>query len=157
MLDLQEKKPTRFFVDSTVLRLGKWLRLLGIDAPLAFRYVEIPAGACLLTKKRSILNKTKQAVFVPFDRIKEQLTWFASKFPGAIKKENFGSRCIRCNQNLISVSRETVHDRIPDYITQTHKAFMMCPMCKKIYWKGSHMERMEAFLKKINFPIEGEP
>ena len=91
MSNLQEKKPTRFFVDSTVLRLGKWLRLLGIDAPLAFRDVEIPADACLLTKKRSGSNRTKQAVFVPFDRIKEQLIWFARKFPGAIKKENFST------------------------------------------------------------------
>lgn len=151
MTDLPQ--PTRFFVDSTVLRLGKWLRYLGLNAPRSLWNMETPPDGYLLTKKKQGSNISNRIIFVPHDRIEAQLIWFAKKFPNVIKPERFGSRCTLCNELLVSVSRDAVKDKVPDYIVQTQESFMMCPECRRIYWRGSHVGRMHTFLENINFPF----
>ena len=149
------EKPKRFFVDATVLRLGKWLRFLGIDTPFASPDSPISPGACLLTKKRSMHEKGHQRVVVPYDDLKLQLLWFAGCFPYTIHRNLFGSRCLRCNHILLQTPREDVRDEVPDYTYQTHEIFMKCPTCQRIYWEGSHKSRMLDFLEHIGFPLGG--
>lgn len=143
----------RYFVDPTVLRLGKWLRFLGIDAPQISLNRETSPNSYLLTRKRVRQNAASNIIFVPYDQIEAQLSWFAKKFPDAIKPEMLGTRCIRCNESLVSINKDTARYRVPDHIFQTHNTFMMCPKCHKIYWRGSHVGRMQNFLKKsISLP-----
>ncbi len=146
---MKTQSPERFYVDATVLRLGKWLRLLGVDAPRFSGKSEISPKARLLTRKRPRPGTPDQVVFVPFDRLEEQLAWFADSFPDAMKRKRFGSRCSHCNHLLVSVSREEVQDVVPDYVAQTIDRFKACPRCGKIYWKGSHIDRMNTFLDKV--------
>ncbi len=148
--------PIRFYVDGTVLRLGKWLRMLGIDAPKLPRNLDVSPNSCILTKKTTGYKSAHHVILVPYDNIEEQLTWFARRFSDAIKWERFGTRCRNCNLELVRVSRETVRNKVPDYISQTHDDFMICPQCQKIYWKGSHVDKMRAFLNSIGFPDEAK-
>ena len=146
----EETQPNRFFVDSTILRLGKWLRLLGLDAPFYHPGQELPERSLLLTKRRMGHGNTNNlAVFVPFEHIEDQLKWFVHRFPEVIQPEKFGTRCALCNEPLVFITKEEARERVPDYIAQTHETFRMCPACKRIYWKGSHMNRMRTFLEHI--------
>ncbi|RTZ90519.1 MAG: hypothetical protein DSY91_06280 [Deltaproteobacteria bacterium] len=149
-----DSKPTRFFIDPTLLRLGKWLRYLGLDAPFVKSGMEIQNDGVLLTRRRD-LEESGQVVQVPSDRLEEQLSWFVKRFPHAIEPDKVGSRCIRCNQILVEIPRDDAKDRVPDYIYQTHTSFKICPACRKIYWKGSHPERMQVFLKGIGIQVGG--
>ncbi len=151
-----EEIPERFFVDATVLRLGKWLRFLGIDAPSWTPKLSLTPGACLLTKKRGRIKKVGNKIVVPHDRIDNQLLWFVERFPKTVRPERVGSRCMRCNHRLIQVPREVVRDLVPDYIWQIHTTFTKCPACQRIYWRGSHRFRMLAFLKEIGILPGGE-
>ncbi len=144
----------RFFVDITVQRLGKWLRYFGIDAPLAPKSPPEGFNGYLLTKKKIHPHQMaiKGIFYVPYDRIEDQLNWFAKTFPGAIVPNKIGSRCILCNQPLIKIPKKDARNLVPDYVYQTHSIFKKCPHCKRIYWKGSHLGKMGDFLERINFP-----
>jgi len=144
-----EETPERFFVDTTVLRLGKWLRFLGVDTPQWTPKVPLTPKSPLLTKKRKGHETSEDRIWVPHDRIEAQLSWFVKRFPRAIKRERIGSRCLRCNHLLIHIPREDARDLVPDYVWQNHEAFTKCPACHRIYWRGTHRSRMLAFLKKI--------
>jgi uncharacterized protein with PIN domain len=56
-------------------------------------------------------------------------------------------RCLRCNHPLQPVSKETVLDRL-EPLTKIHfDEFSLCPACDQVYWKGSHVERMEKLIE----------
>ncbi len=143
----------RFFVDATVQRLGKWLRYLGVDAPYLPCGQSVPSDAYLLTKKRWVKNP-ENVVVVPHDTIRDQLAWFMRFFSDVVDDDKIGTRCMKCNHILQSVSKEEVKDFVPDYVYQVHGRFRRCPNCGRIYWKGSHPQRMQSFLEKLYAPSE---
>jgi len=154
---MSDKNSKKFFVDPTVLRLGKWLRYLGFDTSFVRSEKEIGADGVFLTKKRIRTNGSKMIQFVPFDRIEDQLVWFKEHFGPEIDLEKVGSRCIRCNEPLVEIPKESARDRVPDYIYQTHTVFRICPSCKRIYWRGSHTDRMQAYLERIGIFVGEGP
>jgi len=149
-----EKIPGRFYIDPTVRRLGKWLRYLGFDAPFTGPRTSPPLDGYLITKRKSGIQPSPRVLFVPHDRIEKQLPWFIERFKDEINPAVLGNRCIRCNETLIEIPKEDVMNLIPDYVFQTQTHFKECPRCHKIYWKGSHVSRMRAFLAGICSSIE---
>ncbi len=59
------------------------------------------------------------------------------------------SRCITCNCRLESVSKESVKDKIPYFTFKHFDEFASCPGCGRVYWKGSHYERMLQEIQDI--------
>ena len=59
------------------------------------------------------------------------------------------SRCIRCNEPLGSLSRESVKDRVPDYVYKTQQEYAGCPLCHKIFWRGTHWANMQRDLALV--------
>ncbi|MBN2621607.1 Mut7-C RNAse domain-containing protein [candidate division WOR-3 bacterium] len=64
------------------------------------------------------------------------------------------SRCLECNAPLEPIERSAVQDRVPYFTYQNFNEFSECPVCHKIYWKGSHYTRMinsiNAALRRID-------
>ena len=52
------------------------------------------------------------------------------------------SRCLACNMELSRVDREAMKGRVPAYVWQCHQTFHQCGKCQRIYWAGSHHDRM---------------
>jgi uncharacterized protein len=44
---------------------------------------------------------------------------------------------------------ELVCDRLPPRTRQYYNEFHICPECSRIYWKGSHYQRMRKFIEGI--------
>jgi uncharacterized protein with PIN domain len=77
-----------------------------------------------------------------------------------LKLDNkFLTRCIYCNEELISVQKEDVEGIVPEYVFENNDSFNQCRKCRKIYWRGTHFRRIEERLKGIikehekNMPI----
>ena len=59
------------------------------------------------------------------------------------------SRCIPCNGLLVPVSKETVLDRLEPLTKKYYESFHICAQCGKIYWPGSHQEKIVAFIREV--------
>ncbi len=44
--------------------------------------------------------------------------------------------------------REEAFGKVPEYVFETQTSFQRCPQCRKIYWAGSHPERMRQQLER---------
>jgi len=59
------------------------------------------------------------------------------------------SRCIPCNGLLVPVNKESILPRLEPLTRKYYDSFTMCEQCQKIYWPGSHQEKIVAFIGKV--------
>jgi uncharacterized protein with PIN domain len=58
-------------------------------------------------------------------------------------------RCPVCNGALAEVPKEQARAHVPVYVWETHDCFHRCRECGKLYWPGSHWERIQSTLARI--------
>ena len=151
----------RFIVDLNVGKLAKWLRILGYDTlffasgddsdllRIAFRENRI-----ILTKDTHILERRVvttgrlRAILVQDDYVSDQLFQVVRELSLDYQGREF-SLCIECNEPLIQRSREDVQSRVPTYVFQSQDHFMECSHCHRLYWQGTHWQRMRDELLKL--------
>jgi len=146
----------RLAADRMLMRLARWLRLLGADV------ITDPSltGAELLkiarADNRILLTRDKRlrtaadVFFVEGNAIRSQLREVVRRFrldPRAVAL----TRCSRCNHVLTPVARELVSRRVPPFVFASHDRFAECGGCGRIYWPETHPERMHAMLDSIVF------
>ena len=150
----------RFLIDLNVGRLAKWLRAMGYDS------LFLPdaddgellrvAGAqdrVLITKdryimERSVVTSGRVKVFlVRTDDFREQLRRLTEEF--GLDTSNGFSRCMECNAGFKPIARESVRDRVPEFVFRTQDQFLVCPGCNKVYWRGTHWRNMREELSRI--------
>ena len=61
-------------------------------------------------------------------------------------------RCIPCNGLLEPVSKEAILELLPPAVQQRHSEFHQCISCRKVYWAGSHDERIKALCGSLMNP-----
>jgi uncharacterized protein with PIN domain len=66
-----------------------------------------------------------------------------------VKRAQPFSRCIACNGVLSQVPKSAVVHRLPDKVAGAFEQFWQCQSCDKVYWQGSHVQRMNAVLENI--------
>lgn len=143
----------RFLADCNVGRLARWLRVLGYDAayepvlPDAQVVARARAeGRVLLTRdvdmmrRRVIVSGSVQAIFLRDDTVQDQLRQVLTEM--ALRPGQTLTRCIDCNSELQARGKEAVADKLPPYVRATQERFSECPSCSRVYWPGTHWERM---------------
>ena len=151
----------RFIVDSNVGKLAKWLRISGFDTLFMkdiddnrLIRVALDQNRVLLTKDTHILKRRVvtggrlKVVLIEHDGVKAQLSQVLSTLNLAGQLNPF-SICIECNKPLVHRDKEDVEQLVPPYVFETQNQFMQCPGCLRIYWKGTHWERMRGELERI--------
>ena len=58
-------------------------------------------------------------------------------------------RCIRCNGRLHAVRKEQISDRLAPKTREYYDEFSACEACGQVYWKGTHYQRMRAFIEQV--------
>jgi uncharacterized protein len=59
------------------------------------------------------------------------------------------SRCLECNGSLIQEKKEAVWEKLPPQTRLDFNEFYQCSGCGKVYWKGSHYDRMMGFIEEL--------
>ncbi|MDI6807854.1 MAG: Mut7-C RNAse domain-containing protein [Candidatus Eisenbacteria bacterium] len=141
----------KFLLDGTVDRLCRWLRLLGFDAELsraaddvAFLVDACNKGRIALTRKQSRVKNAREAVFIESGNIRQQLKQVLDRFG---KPDSPLSRCSLCNTALVKREKIEIEGLVPEYPYKKCNEFYSCPNCKKFYWRGTHPEKMKAFIE----------
>ena len=144
----------RFLADCNVGRLARWLRVLGYDAvyEAVLPDAQVVARALvedrvLLTRdmdmmrRRAIVSGSVQAVLLRHDSVQDQLRQVLIEL--ALEPTEILTRCIDCNTELEPRPRGAVASRLPPYVRATQERFSECPSCARVYWPGTHWERMQ--------------
>lgn len=136
-------------------RLAKWLRILGYDT-LYFSSLDDndlvriarAEGRIVLTRDREMLRRRGiDSLLIESDNFEEQIRQVLHDLN--LKLDESFSRCPVCNSPLQNIDKEAVRERVPPYVFKTQERFSLCPQCDKIYWRGTHWQRMRERLKRL--------
>jgi uncharacterized protein len=155
----------RFLVDENVGKLAKWLRLLVYDAVFFSGEDETRMVRQALAENRLILTRDtaiqhrrvvvsgdlKVMTFITEDA-DQQMKQLLSDLSLLDHSEPF-TRCLECNAPLRSIDKTAIETRVPAFTFKTQADFMECPVCRRIYWRGSHWQALERRLAGLKNPL----
>ena len=152
----------KFIVDNNVGKLAKWLRIMGYDALLftgdddsGMVKIALAEDRVILTKdsqimkRRLITSGRLKAMLIADDDVMAQLRQVVHTLDLDHHFNPF-SRCIECNECLIEKDKKNVQGQVPPYVFKTHEAFMECPACHRLYWRGTHWKAMSDELDRLS-------
>lgn len=154
--------PVCFVADTHLGRLAAFLRMLGFDTLYRNDYddPELAAiaggeGRVLLTRDRGLL-KHKSVVYGYCPREVDPHLQLVS----VLKRYRLSSqiqpwrRCIHCNGLLQDVEKSAVLDRLEPKTKLYYDHFQQCDTCGRIYWQGSHFDRMAVFVEEVRRQLD---
>ena len=153
-------KPLRdlkFIPDVHLGKLVKYLRLCGFDTYYDKNISDKALIGISVADKRIILTRDKG--LLKNKRVTHGY-WIRSSNPGEQFKEVFirfdlksslqpFTRCLECNDTLEDVNKEEISDHLLPKTIKYFREFKKCKGCARIYWEGSHYEKMKKQIKKM--------
>jgi uncharacterized protein with PIN domain len=147
----------RFVVDTMLGRLARWLRVIGYDTayPGAVEDERLLALArdedrVLVTRDVRLARAAgRQGCLVRAASLDGQLVEIIGALGLAPSQAAWFSRCMACNARLVDEAPEAVRGRVPPRVFAGHDRFMGCPGCGRVYWWGSHADRMQERLSAL--------
>lgn len=140
----------RFVLDTHLGTLARDLRLLGFDTwyrndtdDETLAAISHDEERILLTRDIGLLKRSTVLLgsFVRATDPEQQTREIVRRY-GLLPHIDPFSRCLRCNTPLMKVEKTEIEDRLPPRTRQAHTEFQRCPSCERIYWPGTHHERM---------------
>jgi uncharacterized protein len=149
--------PLKFILDVHLGKLARLLRLLGFDVWYDNQYLDKEIINLVKKEERIVLTrdigllKQKAVVWGYWLRSQEsfkQLEEVIYRYQLKKSIQPF-SRCLLCNGFLYKIEKANVLNLIPPRTQLFYNDFLQCQDCKKVYWKGSHYERMLQQVKSF--------
>lgn len=150
-----------FFVDAMLGNIAKKLRLLGYDAEY-FSDIEDyellekaqNGNRTIISKDEDLLRraKKKDVKFIYITKEDE-----IEQFKEILKKTNLEvntisgdlARCTKCNFKTFQIKKSEIQNKIPKRVLDYHDKFWKCGKCDQIYWEGTHIEKLQEFIRKL--------
>ena len=153
----------KFIVDNNVAKLAKWLRMMGYDARIFNGEDDADMILMALREERLILTRDREimkrrvvttgrvrAILIDGDTPEPQMCQVIDELKLDCQYRPF-TLCLECNEPLLERSKQQVAERVPPYVLRTQPQYRECPLCHRIYWRGTHWtamtRRLEKFLK----------
>jgi uncharacterized protein with PIN domain len=140
----------RLAADAMLGRLARWLRLLGFDvfwqaaiddAELVRRAIE--QERVLLTRDRGLAEafRVSDLLVLRAEQPEAQLREVCAALDLERHFRPF-TRCSLCNRQLVEVSPDSLNGEVPERILREQSHFRRCTGCGRVYWRGSHTDRL---------------
>ena len=151
----------RFVCDQMFGTLASWLRLLGFDT---FYTTEKIDDDDLLTvastEKRTLLTRDKElvyrarrklipVVYIDDQVLNDQLKKVLEETQIQIDNQRVLTRCSVCNGLLQPIEKKMVENRVPEHVYSVQLQFWQCMNCHRIYWQGTHYQKILATIDTI--------
>jgi uncharacterized protein with PIN domain len=147
----------RFVLDIHLGRLAHYLRMFGFDTLYRNDYhddeladISAAEDRILLTRDRRLLMRSKvlRGYWVRHKIPRQQIVEVLRRYDLCERVSPF-RRCIHCNGLLQPISKEEVLHRLEPLTKKYYQQFRICPDCERIFWQGSHYERMLRFIDQV--------
>jgi len=146
----------RFVCDAMLGGLARWLRAAGYSAAFDVHAADgalvrkaLDEGLCLLTSDSGIMERYAVAqglircVFVPRNAPPtEQLAHVMAALGLQLREP----RCMVCDGVLAPMAAQDARDHVPPKVRRRQMCFFRCRACGKVYWHGTHWERIRRRL-----------
>jgi len=148
---------TRFVADAHLGGLARLLRMAGFDTlytnPLDDAMIERIAerdGRIVLTRDRELLKRRSisHGCYVHALKPDRQLGEIFARLDLASSMRPF-SLCLDCNAPLRSIDKALVEPALPPRVRERFQRFSTCDVCQRVFWEGSHWQRMRERLATI--------
>jgi len=157
-----EDRPPVFLCDRSLGGLARWLHAAGYEARAA---AEAPPhrlpgealrlGLVLLTTDAGVLERRIVADgSLPVVWLPSALTT-AEKLRLVVRDLRLplrAPRCMACGGELLARARKEVRQRIPPRTARWKDAYSVCASCDRLYWEGTHWERIVPALRQAAVP-----
>ncbi|UHJ57129.1 Mut7-C ubiquitin/RNAse domain-containing protein [Mycolicibacterium fortuitum] len=147
----------RFVIDVNLGRLARLLRVLGFDVwwssaadDQTLADISLDQQRILLTRDRGLLKRRTitHGLFVHSQHPEEQTIEVLRRLDLRRQTKPF-TRCVRCNGQLAAVAKEQVIDQLEPLTRRYYDEFSQCPECGRIYWAGSHFEKLSRLVDRL--------
>lgn len=144
----------KFAADRTLVRLAKWLRLMGADvlcrgslSSAETLHLAREQGRHMLTRDKR-LRTAADVLYIESHLFRDQIREVMAQFPFDPRQRAF-TRCSCCNGILREVGRDIVVRRVPPFVYAAHEKFALCDGCGRVYWGATHLERARRELESM--------
>ena len=158
LVSAEDSYQCRFFADVMLGTLARWLRILGydtsyensIDDDVLIQHC-VREGRVALTRDRKLAKHKllEQCLYIEGNTLAEQLTEVLNFTEDSISQDLLLSRCLECNARIEKVQKGTIEGAVPPYVYRTQDEFSRCLNCGRIYWAGTHRERILERLERL--------
>ncbi len=153
-------RPHRFAADRMVGRLARMLRLLGYDTLYSPTLGPEALAKAAAREDRTILTRGDTSrrfphaprIFslrseYPTEQLREVVEAFSLD-----PRSGLWTRCTLCNGSISEVPKQTVRSEVKPKVFEIYDRFYRCSGCGRVYWHGSHVERILANLSDLLGP-----
>ncbi|HPF69298.1 MAG TPA: Mut7-C RNAse domain-containing protein [Candidatus Krumholzibacteria bacterium] len=149
--------PARFLGDRHLGALVRLLRLFGFDTAAAAREAEADLARrardedrILLSRNRALLKRRElgSAMLVREDDPDAQAAAVLRRY-GLADRCRLGHLCPACGAAVRAVAKTAVADRIPPRTAAWLDDYRLCAGCGRLYWDGTHLDRLGPRLEAI--------
>src|SRR5262249_2648305 len=155
---MPEDAQPRFACDAMLGGLARWLRAAGYDAnwhegiadPALVRLAQAEGRTVLSSdgdvfEVALIRDGVVPSLFVPRGlTVQAQLAHTLSELGLSLREP----RCMACGGELTELTREEAGGRVPPRSLAYHDRFWECVRCKRVFWHGTHWERIVERLRQ---------
>ena len=147
----------RFIADAHLGGLAPLLRLAGFDTLYDNHYPDADIEALAAAQQRIVLTRARELLkrraithgcYVRTLRPREQLREVFERLDLAGSAQPF-RLCLMCNAPLRRIAKDEVGDRAPDGVLERHNQFVTCDVCRRVFWEGTHWQRMRALMDSV--------
>jgi uncharacterized protein len=156
-----------FIVDAMLGKIARKLRIFGFDTVYDPNIDDMDIlnspkyyGRIVLTNDRILFRRCKKKGIdaILTDKgteIENFVTIFRSLDIDYVSSQNEPHLCTCCNGLLNTIiEKNSIKHQIPDRLLNSKNVFYKCRQCNKIYWIGSHMDRIDCLIKEINTKLK---
>ncbi|WP_018478693.1 Mut7-C RNAse domain-containing protein [Pontibacter roseus] len=147
----------RFVLDVHLGTLARSLRLLGFDTVYHNNLTDAEISGIAEEERRIVLTRDVNLLkhkaipagyWLRSQHTEEQLAEVVKRFR-LLKQLKPFSRCLVCNGEILEVPKVDVLEQLPPKTRLYFDEFFQCSTCRRVYWKGSHYERMQALVSRL--------
>ncbi|RKH10522.1 twitching motility protein PilT [Corallococcus sp. CA053C] len=147
----------RFVLDVGLGRLSGFLRMLGFDTLWRNDFADDHLARLshdetrvLLTRDLGVLKRSEveHGYYPRATDPADQLVEVVRRYRLTSRMRPF-SRCMACNAQLSTATPDEVQGRVPEGVTERHTHFHQCPGCQRVFWPGTHHQRMQALVDTL--------
>ena len=146
---------TRLIADSHLGGLARLLRMAGFDTLYRNDYLDSEIAEIASRERRVVLTRDRDLLkqrgishgcCVRAMKPARQFGEIVARL-GLARSFSPFTLCLECNAPVRKIAKANVFNALPPSVQVGHEHFTICDHCRRVFWEGSHWQRMRQFLE----------